>query len=950
MYTDTFDHAKSNIKQNSILMKRQLNKDQLMESLRFASLMLQELRNPNWSPKQYYELYILVFDSLSILSDYLIDNHPKKYHLADLYELVQYSGNILPRLYLMVIVGTCYLNFEDMLTKQEILKDLIEMARGIQNPTRGLFLRYFISQRTKQYLVGNGDGDDNDNTLEVTKFNCQFILNNFIEMNKLWVRLQYQGPLKDRDQRTKERKELQILVGSQLVRLSQIIEDDNDKSFEVYSKYILPVLLEQVNKCKDTIGQEYLFDIICRVFPDHYHFKTLKQLLDTTIYLNPDVDINRLIISLINRLRDYVNRETIDMDPTNDDIFQIFWQYINDIQLKNNGSSLNQLVLLIQNIINLSLNWYKDNFIHIEKLFHFLFDVLTKRTLSKDDIESIGPLLFQLLTFTKDPGDNDTDVYNMILPFASNSSFYYNIIINCPSYTRLLLHLNKTKTVQIDIISTIINQFLKDDLLLTQSITTTNSTTQDNGGPWVIHTKNELEILLNFLQPLIEYHRDDVYNKNQNRQELISKICHVIFNNIIRNKKVTPFKTIEDQLEAVIILKNHLNSNSGIDNNNNDATANQKSNSNILITYPSIITIFWKLIRMANFYKSKITEKQDYYDNLIKQIFKYISRCNNDLYDIVTFDEDVTDKIIDSDTNTRIVDYIFKLNVTNANLADQLGYTELAYDFFSQAFTIFEESISDSKTQFQALNYITQSLQRTRSLYGEGEEEMQGDNYYNSLIVRCTLHGSKLLKKQDQCRAVYLCSHLWWATEINSIGEEETIDEVTSNQSFYHNGKRLLECLQRSLRTADSIMDNVQCCELMVEILNRCLYYFARGEEFETMITSNYINGLIELIKSNLKSLNLEETNLTLDEFKDKHKDDKNRITEKYEYVTGLDGQYWKLPSKDVSTGIISQAQLVKGKLSIHDMIRIPTEHFKRTCNYIVKQQSTDARFKAIAL
>ncbi|KAK5964107.1 retromer subunit VPS35 PWA37_004450 [Arxiozyma heterogenica] len=946
MYTDNFDHAKSNIKQNSILMKRQLNKYQLMESLRFASLMLQELRNPNWSPKQYYELYILVFDSLSILSDYLIDNHPKKHHLADLYELVQYSGNVLPRLYLMVTVGTCYLNFEDTLTKQEILKDLIEMARGVQNPIRGLFLRYFISQRTKQYLL-----EKVNDTLEVTKFNCQFILNNFIEMNKLWVRLQYQGPLRDRDQRTKERKELQILVGSQLVRLSQIIEDDNDKSFETYSKCILPVLLEQVNQCKDTIGQEYLFDIICRVFPDHYHFKTLKQLLNTTIYLNSDVDINRLIILLINRLKDYVNREIVNMDPSNDDIFQIFWQYINDIQSKNNDFSLNQLVLLIQNIIHLSLTWYKDNLVHIENLFQFLFGVFEKQTLSNDAIEFIDPLIFQLLTFTKDLENNDNDdVNNMIIPIVSNSSFYYEIIINCPSYTKLLLYLNTNKKLQISIISTIIDQFLKDDLSSTQSVKTSN--TQDNSGSWVIHTRNEIEILLTFLQPLIEYyHRDDddSENSSSNRQELISKLCHTIFNNIIKNKKVTSFKTIEDQLEAVIIIKNYLNSSSSGDNSYH-GTTNQKNNSNILITYPSIIAIFWKLIRMSNFYKSKIIEKRDYYDNLIKQIFKYISRCNNDLYDIVTFNEDVNDKINNIETNMRVVDYIFKLNVTNANLADQLGYTELAYDFFSQAFTIFEESISDSKTQFQALNYMTQSLQRTRSLYDENKEEIQGDNYYNSLIVRCTLHGSKLLKKQDQCRSVYLCSHLWWATEINSIGEEEAIDESKSSQLFYHNGKRLLECLQRSLRTADSIMDNVQCCELMVEILNRCLYYFARGEEFETMITSSYVNGLIELIKSNLKSLNLEETtnNLSLDESNNKYNDDRSGIIENFEHVAGLDGQYWKSPSNNVSPAVICQAQLVKGKLSIHDMIRIPTEHFKRTCNYIVKQRSVDSRFNTI--
>lgn len=41
-------------------------------------------------------------------------------------------------------------------------------------------------------------------------------------MNKLWVRLQHQGHSRDREKREAERKELRILVGTNLVRLSQL--------------------------------------------------------------------------------------------------------------------------------------------------------------------------------------------------------------------------------------------------------------------------------------------------------------------------------------------------------------------------------------------------------------------------------------------------------------------------------------------------------------------------------------------------------------------------------------------------------------------------------------------------------------------------------------------------------------------------------------------------------
>ncbi|MPC87727.1 Vacuolar protein sorting-associated protein 35 [Portunus trituberculatus] len=49
-----------------------------------------------------------------------------------------------------------------------------------------------------------------------------FILMNFAEMNKLWVRMQHQGHSREKEKREKERQELRILVGTNLVRLSQL--------------------------------------------------------------------------------------------------------------------------------------------------------------------------------------------------------------------------------------------------------------------------------------------------------------------------------------------------------------------------------------------------------------------------------------------------------------------------------------------------------------------------------------------------------------------------------------------------------------------------------------------------------------------------------------------------------------------------------------------------------
>ena len=63
-----------------------------------------------------------------------------------------------------------------------------------------------------------------------------FILLNFAEMNKLWVRMQYLGSSRDLDRREQERRELRILVGTNLVRLSQLESLDIDKYKNVRSR------------------------------------------------------------------------------------------------------------------------------------------------------------------------------------------------------------------------------------------------------------------------------------------------------------------------------------------------------------------------------------------------------------------------------------------------------------------------------------------------------------------------------------------------------------------------------------------------------------------------------------------------------------------------------------------------------------------------------------------
>lgn len=94
-----------------------------------------------------------------------------------------------------------------------------------------------------------------------------------------------------------------------------------------------------------------------------------------------------------------------------------------------------------------------------------------------------------------------------------------------------------------------------------------------------------------------------------------------------------------------------------------------------------------------------------------------------------------------------------RLFLLAAQIADECGFENLTYDMYVDAFSVFEESISESRAQLQAITLIIGTLQGAR-VFSE-------DNY-DTLITKAALHGAKLLKKPHQASAVNLASHLWW--------------------------------------------------------------------------------------------------------------------------------------------------------------------------------------------
>ena len=75
---------------------------------------------------------------------------PKTAHAAYLGSFLDASVCLSLR-YLLITVGVVYIKTGE-LSRRDILKDLVEMCRGVQHPLRGLFLRNYLLQCTKDIL------------------------------------------------------------------------------------------------------------------------------------------------------------------------------------------------------------------------------------------------------------------------------------------------------------------------------------------------------------------------------------------------------------------------------------------------------------------------------------------------------------------------------------------------------------------------------------------------------------------------------------------------------------------------------------------------------------------------------------------------------------------------------------------------------------------------------
>lgn len=417
-----------------------------------------------------------VFDELIFIESHFMDEKKNGRKMSDLYESVQHAAHIVPRLYLLITVGSAYIKTKEAKASY-ILKDLLDMVKGVQQPIRGLFLRFYLLKTMKDLLpdVGSEYADDENDITDAV----DFILKNFKEMNRLWIRLQYMSSQKDDYRKEEEREELKTTVGENIYRLSSL----NGLTVELYKSEVLPKILDTLIVCEDVMSHQFLIECLINSFPDEFHLATLQPLLEGISKLHKDVDIKTTVITLLDRLSEVAKED----DTT---IFKLVQKYIEEIFIRFNSKMESNLVIQVS-LLNFCIKCYPKQTENINSILESSVNLIKR---SRED--KLNPECMRML------------VKLLSIPLDTLSLR----ILEMPQYPMLLKYMafSSRRTVSLRIVKAVFKSKRK----------------LDN-----IEIVNQL---LSFIEPLL---KDDADAKEEveayefeEEQESVAKMLHLIAN------------------------------------------------------------------------------------------------------------------------------------------------------------------------------------------------------------------------------------------------------------------------------------------------------------------------------------------------------------------------------------------------------------------------------------
>ncbi|GMF10078.1 unnamed protein product [Phytophthora lilii] len=666
-------------------------------------------------------------------------------HFESYVEEQQQAGASMRVLYLLVTVGSVYIKSREA-PARDVLTDLVEMTKGVQYPLRGLFLRHYLSLCVRDKLPDTGSVYEQSGGGTVSDA-INFLLQNLRETNQLWIRLQHQkiGGSRPLAVREKERMELRLLVGTSLVRLSQM----EGVTRSIYTEQVLPRLLDDVVlQCKDSMAQQYLMDCIIQVFPDDFHLQNLERLLEAMEKLHPNVDVALNLTALLERLTKFREAQS-SVTNTGQQEAEVGDKSKLE-QEEQEGLRVFQQVMATASKLLLSSSRYVAGSaeppsqgasveVHLSSVLSFFVTFAT--------------FTLTWLNGSKQKNPNTTAALQQIvsgcLAFLRERTAWR---VDKDKQTRQLvvsqlesLALTLLRSLSIDNLMQI--SALREMLALMPW----QGAWKDVSLAWIrvllarherVHDEKQMDFLLQVLAPLV---RDD---PNELQSPPLATSTEVG-----KDKSAEIFEAEQQTLAKVV----HLVSNDDLDVKFRVFSVARRAclQSGVFRIRFTLVPLIYQSLALARDLAANSQEKTQTQGQETKAESEPSVASTKTFVttprEVLQFvHEMVTALASKQDALSVSCVHLF---LQCALVADGCAFEAVAYEFITQAFIVYEDQITLAREQWRALELMVSSLRATRNLSSAN---------YEVLATKTTQYAARLLKKNEQALMVLNCAHLFW--------------------------------------------------------------------------------------------------------------------------------------------------------------------------------------------
>ena len=811
----SYENLFNKMKMISLKLRNSIDRNDIRQVLKFSVEMLSLLKTDFKSISLYTQLFSNIIEEISAIKIYFQEEINRGRRVKEFFEAVQQCVTVLPRLYLMIIVGYIYVEqFPD--EKKSIFDEILKMLNSAQSPVRGFMVRYYF---LKIFEKNFNSMDDID-----------VLLNNLKEMNKLWIRIGHMKYYLGSDG-FKARNEIKEMIRDNILKLVNIKDMDSDN----YKNKILLPLLKIIIECEDYFSQEFLVLNMIDLFPDEFNIKSIDIIINSLGQMKEKVDIKEIFIKIMEKLGNFDSVEKLQDIKTNE-IFEKLNGSIEKIiqELQNEGDDDNNDIL---KVIELEVSYLK---------FIINFGTYEEQNIKLKNINKIITKCYELISKACDGrnlSEEGTKIVFNLLQAILDSPFS---IFKCKNFPDLMGFLNEEykNQLSLNILDSLVNKY--------------------NLG--MIDSKEKMESIIEFISPMVDI------EENKGSDYLLDKALNKISKLVFMPCSKDPFEQIEmmqmlkqllidstDENEEelknkkiILYLTNYINALILIGYSIIESYLNSQIKEDNKNTKTKIQKEFCSRYTMDKFDMNKPGSFSEFYQSLIKEISSSLSYlCNyspNMAFKMYCQAILLLNRVAFSFKKQKTQD---KEPKEENNINNNKLYEENILSFIKEIISLFTEGKIETKNKYDYIIYYIGCISNLKILKKDNLVDI------SNKIIKII---DKIPKKNEQCLS-YINSTKLYFNEIN-----KDLDKIS-------------ELLKKAKKTAVYAMTNPENAILFIYILNEYLRYDSLVEDFDKIVKIEDINEIIEAINNYIMSLKSENGDKNIiDRINNYYKNTKNLI------------------------------------------------------------------------